>query len=265
MINIVSNYTNHSRAEVKLKGVYLITFLHAPDKVYVGSTFSKKGFYHRWYQHIHCLRKNKHHCKHLQSIVNKHGLSNLLFTILEVIDDKALSYQKEKEYIDIYKSSHKLVNTVEEAYSMRNYIPSKEIKDKLSAKMKGKRTYDNRKAVYQYSINGDLIQKWESFKYLSESYSRGRNYFYFKGDFKCFSDFILVKNPDNTDIKCIECNGAYTTQKKKVNQYTIDGTFVKSWNCGRDAEKFLDVKKGAISQAVSGDIKILKGFIWKRD
>jgi len=119
-------------------------------------------------------------------------------------------------------------------------------------------------AVYQYDVQGNLMKKWDSFKELCDHYNRKRCYFYFKGNYKCFKDFILMKDPINAKQTCSRCNGSYTTQKKKVCQYDLNGNLIKIWNCGRDAERFLNVNRGNISQAISGDIKTLKDFIWKR-
>lgn len=74
MINKVLELTSHFKQELEGRGVYKIICKYNPNKVYIGSTFSKKGFLGRWYQHLLLLKKGVHYCKHLQSIVNKYGI-----------------------------------------------------------------------------------------------------------------------------------------------------------------------------------------------
>lgn len=264
MINVIKKLTNNTDTEIRSRGVYTIVFGHNAKKIYVGSTFSKHGFYRRWYQHITELRRGRHYCKHLQSIFNKYGEGNFIFSIIEFTDDKKTTYEKEKHHIDVLKNTFTLVNTVQEAYSMRNYVPSQRQRKILSERLRGKRAYDNTKPINQYSLEGVLIKKWGSFKELCDCYNRGRNYFYFRGNYKCFSDFVLIKNDEEYKNICESCNGKYTKQKKKVFQYDLNGNLVRVWNSGREAEKYYNVGKGNVSQAVSGAIKTLKGFIWKR-
>lgn len=70
-----------SLKDLDKSGVYKITNL-LNGKVYVGST---KRFLSRWYTHFSKLRTNNHRSYiHLQNSVNKYGIENFEFEILEV-------------------------------------------------------------------------------------------------------------------------------------------------------------------------------------
>ena len=61
-------------------GIYTITNI-INNKIYVGS--ASIAFKHRKYRHFHNLKNNKHGNKYLQDAVNKYGIENFKFEILE--------------------------------------------------------------------------------------------------------------------------------------------------------------------------------------
>ncbi len=84
-------------------GVYKISFINNNGKVYIGSTSNKKGFYKRWYKHILELSRNISKSPRLQNAVNKYGIDNIRFEIIEECD-KYNCIEKEQYYIDKYNS-----------------------------------------------------------------------------------------------------------------------------------------------------------------
>lgn len=70
------------------------------DKLYIGSAIN---FRTRVNQHKYDLKRNKHHSKHLQRIVNKHGIDTLDFDIVEIVEDKKRLIEREQYYIDLLK------------------------------------------------------------------------------------------------------------------------------------------------------------------
>lgn len=56
------------------------------------------------------------------------------------------------------------------------------------------------------------------------------------------------------------------TRKKNavtVNQYLIDGTYVKTWECIADIQKELNIFATSICACCRGKYKIIGGYIWK--
>lgn len=54
-----------------------------------------------------------------------------------------------------------------------------------------------------------------------------------------------------------------STSRKKINQYTSDGKFIKQWDSARDASRSLKICDTGICQCCKGKIKTFHGFIWK--
>jgi group I intron endonuclease len=66
------------------------------DKFYVGSTNNKKV---RFRQHRKLLRRNKHHCKHLQASWNKYGEDKFKFVVVEEVDSDTPLHEVEELYL----------------------------------------------------------------------------------------------------------------------------------------------------------------------
>lgn len=56
--------------------------------------------------------------------------------------------------------------------------------------------------------------------------------------------------------------GAKNHNAMKVNQYTKDGKFVKTWDCIMDAARALGIKNSDISRCCKGKLKSCGGFVW---
>lgn len=80
---------------MKKTGIYKITNI-INNKSYVGSSIN---IYRRWNQHRKLLICNKHYNKRLQNSVNKHGIKNFIFSIIEECEPIDL-ISKEQYHID---------------------------------------------------------------------------------------------------------------------------------------------------------------------
>lgn len=83
--------------------VYAISFI-CSDKVYVGSTVKKPG--RRLAVHLTRLRRGDHHSIGLQRAADKHGITNLCFSILEKVNQDGDVIAAEQRWIDTYKGRH---------------------------------------------------------------------------------------------------------------------------------------------------------------
>jgi hypothetical protein len=65
----------------------------------------------------------------------------------------------------------------------------------------------------------------------------------------------LVRTPKGKESVCA----------KKIDQFDLNGNFIKTWDCGADAHRFFTGnKKGNIYRNLSGEMNSAYGFIWKR-
>lgn len=71
----------------KISGIYKITSITKPDRMYVGSTIDMKK---RWGAHLNDLKNNKHRNKKLQRHYNKYGKDDLIFSIIISCDKSEL-------------------------------------------------------------------------------------------------------------------------------------------------------------------------------
>lgn len=84
---------------MKILCIYRITSKIKPERIYIGSAVD---FNNRKNCHLSRLSKNKHHSPILQAHVNKYGIEDLLFEIIETICDKTDLIFKEQFYINKY-------------------------------------------------------------------------------------------------------------------------------------------------------------------
>lgn len=69
-----------------------------------------------------------------------------------------------------------------------------------------------------------------------------------------------VKNPEWRKRHAEACKKALS---KPVNQFTLDGQFVRTWACTREAERELGFAHSAISKCCLGKYKQAYGSIWR--
>ena len=82
----------------KQSGIYSIKN-NINNKIYIGSTID---IGRRWANHLNELRRGCHHNTYLQNAVEKYGLENFSFTVIEFCDKQDL-ISTEQFFIDSYK------------------------------------------------------------------------------------------------------------------------------------------------------------------
>jgi group I intron endonuclease len=88
--------------------IYTIT-CSENGKTYVGSTMRRPR--QRWHEHLHHLRKGKHHSRYLQHAYSKHGEESLTFSIVENVGDA--NFLLPREQIHIWRVSGSCMNSAE--------------------------------------------------------------------------------------------------------------------------------------------------------
>lgn len=162
----------------KISGIYKITNL-INNKFYIGSAVSLLSRYHT---HKNSFVKNKHKNQHLQNSINKYGIDNFKFEVIELCDKEQLLI-KEQYYIDTLKPEYNIcliagnslgVKRSEEYKEKQReiqtglkHIPhSEETKRKISESNKGRQ---NSKESIESQRQKLLCRKYENTKSWIES------------------------------------------------------------------------------------------------
>lgn len=253
---ILNGHHNESYDRISKNGIYKIYILGKENKFYIGSAscitkVSKHtGFYLRWYHHIRKLRQNKHHSPLLQNVVNKYGLYNLRFEIIEIIEDISKILGREQYYLDLYKSYDRRFgyNILQNSQNMSGY------------------KHTNicwRKPIIQYELNGNIISEFISARQVEEklgysykmisSVCKGKNISY-KGYIWRFKQDSFNKYPIFPKID---------VSKKEVSQFTMDGKFVKTYKTITEASNITKITLSNISMCLRNQRQSAGGFKWK--
>lgn len=162
-------------------GIYKITNI-INDKFYIGSA---NNLSHRKSTHLYDLRNNKHRNIHLQRSYNKHGENSFIFSVVERCEVDEL-IEREQFYIDslnpyfnISRVAGSTIGFKRPDQSIRilefnkNRVVSDETKSRTSSTLRQighkptaecteKSMQVLRKGVVQYSLEGELIEEYES-------------------------------------------------------------------------------------------------------
>ncbi len=121
-------------------GVYILTL---NNKHYIGSCkmlnckLSRSGFYYRLYNHIYKLMKGNHHSLKLQNAVNKYGINNISFDIIQTCDSK-ITTDIEQYWLNIMDTFKQGYNSCPTARSNFGYKHTEEAKLKMSKSKTGR-------------------------------------------------------------------------------------------------------------------------------
>lgn len=106
-------------------------------------------------------------------------------------------------------------------------------------------------AEYQLSVLYDVVRNGNFYNML---YGGGSLNFYGH------------KHSDETrkrmSINHADFNGSKNPAARKVNQYTLDGEFIRTWDCAADITKELGISNSHICNCCRGKRKTTGGFKW---
>ena len=116
------------------------------------------------------------------------------------------------------------------------------------------------KKVYQYNLQGDLINIWASTRELERNgYDRRTILKCCKGKGKTYKNSVWSESEIiNFDVN----NYKNKSAPKKVYQYDLQGNLIKEWSSASEAGRN-GFNSGGISLCCSGIYKTHKGCIWK--
>ena len=147
-------------------GIYQIKCL-INNQIYIGQSINIKQ---RIGQHKCDLRHNRHSNQHLQNAVNKYGIDNFEFTILNTINKNDYTQEildnMEKEIISKYKSNIRYIGfNIESGGKSKGHI-SEETRQKLRDCNLGKK-YGNRSEETKLLMRKNHSHYWKG-KHLSD-------------------------------------------------------------------------------------------------
>lgn len=259
-------------SDMKYPGIYLIINLYN-NKIYVGSS---KNLWERKLSHFRDLRNQKHKNIYLQNSYNKYGKEYFIMVMIEKVEDKKDLISREQYWIDILDACNKNIayNICPNAENKLGHKHSEETKKKMSKSMTGiKRTDEGKhnmslsksKPIIQCTIDGKYIQEWESANYVAKQL----NYMQTSISRCCLHDAQYAYNSlwfFKSEYIQENFNVTEFIPKlgKKINQFTLDGEFIETWNNYRDIKQCYGKDKSKyIIHCCEGKVKTHLGFIWQ--
>jgi group I intron endonuclease len=142
-------------------GIYKI-INKVTGKVYIGSAVDIDT---RWYNHKRLLSNNKNKLPKLQNSVNKHGIDNFIFEIVEECT-KGILIEREQYWIDYFDSYENGYNSRPIASSNLGMVYSKEHKKKISDAHKGK--------IVSEETKNKMSVYWKKYYETHEQHNKGK-------------------------------------------------------------------------------------------
>lgn len=203
------------------------------NKFYIGSA---QDFERRTKQHLLVLRKNKHYNVHLQRSFNKYGEQNFQFLVLEELPDENTLIEREQHWIDTLNPYYNINKVANSSIGVKR---REETKEKIRAANLGLVHPEWRNKLKSECMSGD--KHWTKKHKISDE---GR---------KALSD----------GQKRLYASGYQNPNKRKIQQFTLEGKFVKEYPSITEASRELNIERRTISACVNRKSKTSGGFLWQ--
>jgi hypothetical protein len=254
-------------------GIYKIVNGITKD-LYIGSS---RELENRKIRHFKDLRKNKHHSIILQRAVNKYGIHNFTFEIIEYCNEEELMI-REQYYFDTLFPLYNIAPIAGRALGIKHSKESNAKKRKYAlennVRPPSSTWIDRQKSVKMLDYNTlEVLNTFESISeacrfigknstYCSTISSCCENKRYSAFGYRwCYIENSIENLRAKKEIKCWNKGLKINNRKsKKVNQYDLQNNFIKEWSSVKEAEKIYG--KG-ISNCALGKSKTSNGYIWK--
>lgn len=247
---------SEKRENLNKTGVYLIKIINKPDWYYIGSAsktnkknYNDIGFLQRWRNHFSTLKRNTHFNPILQRSINKYGIENLRFEILEYCDSEKC-IEIEDKWLQYYIQNHNVYNINKIHPSKLGYITSEKTKKKISESR-------DKKKVYQFDFDGNLVKEWICFNHILKEFPTGSSSIW-----RCLNNlqqtgynYIWSYN-DKFEFKSFN-------QSKPILQYDLNDNFIKEWKSAKEASEHLCIQQNSISLCCRNKRKKAGNFNWK--
>lgn len=257
-------------------GIYTITNI-INNKLYVGHT---TNFKKRFSKHLNTLRRDIHANSHLQNSWNKYGESNFKFEILENCEEKFL-YSVENYWCNLLNvldtrygynkketspTGNKTKLTKEAIEKIKTTLKGRKLSNEayknllLTVKQRSGKNHYNCKKVFQYSLEGNFIRKYDYITEITEyGYNNKLISKVLSGKGKSACGFIWTTTYLGPQIE------AYCKKErgKEIGQYTINNVLITKYKTLNQASIESHTNKTSICGVMSGKNKTANGFKWK--
>lgn len=230
-------------------GVYCIENL-INNKKYIGST---NNFDKRKRCHFRNLDNNKHKNVKLQQSVNKYGIGNFIFYIIEVVDNLDDLINREQYYIDKIKPFFNICKIANSSLGIKR---RPETIEKIRLANLGLKHPEWRNKIKSKAQGGD--NHWTKNKKFSDESRKKMS----DSQKKLYGNGYINPNKGCKKNK-EEIQNLINKISKPVIQYTLDGEFVKEWKSATEAASY-GFNTSSIVQCCLNKRKTHKNFIWKR-
>ncbi len=229
----------------KESGIYQIRNI-INGKIYIGKSINLNN---RKSQHFLSLRKNIHKNFKLQGSVNKHGINNFVFEILEIckdIDTKEINYiNKFNTCKTGYNISSDIQHMSEKWITKLKYLRKNDPKYiKQFLDFRSKADESNRVKINEYDLNGNYIKTWNSIVeaqlyYNLKSSKSIISVLKFERS-RCVNKLFRYYNNDTSNIK------PYQSFRKTKLKFTND-IHELIFNSGIEAAEHFNISRSNIS------------------
>jgi group I intron endonuclease len=254
---------------MKMTCIYIISSKIKPGRIYIGSALNFKA---RKAVHLSELKGKYHHCKKLQRHVNKYGIEDLSFEIVEKVNDKPLLLVAEQSFINMFNPYFNSNPTAGSNLGKKFGPMTEAHKEKIRKGNLGKVVAEevkelHRVKVSKYSIDGELLKTYMSWTHaaLEEGLrirkSGNRNVtiggYVWVGENEPLPDFNKLKS------RLGECRKVLC---KPVLQIDTNGNLVAEFEGVRIAHAKTGIDHRSIAAVAAGTHPTRKragGYIWK--
>jgi|ERR1035437_2369341 hypothetical protein len=242
---------------------------------YIGSSLD---FNSRKSRHFRDLKDKKHHSIILQRAVEKYGINNFQFEIIENCE-KEMLLEREQYYIDLINPKYNICKIAGSPLGTKQSEKACEKKRKYALEnnvIPPESTWkDKQKKVYMLEYNTlEILQEFISLSeacrfigkdatFASTITSCCLNKRFSAYNYRWVFNIDDIQNLREKEIKEPWNKGKKidNKQSKKVYQYSLELVFIKEWDSVKHAEEGIG-KKG-ISNCALGKSKSSNGYIWK--
>lgn len=249
-------------------------------KVYIGLT--NRSIKERFSEHLYDSynKKSRSYNYHLHCAIRKYGIEN--FSIIE-LEECPIEKLQEREkywiqYFDSYNNGYNMTlggdggtrysySEIIKLWNLGNSVS--EIANKIECSLDTVRLILKKNNI---SSNEIINRRNESFMKVSPSkiIELWDNNFgiteigkIIQIDINTIKNVLLNNNITEKDIKNRSKEKRSNSKKKKVEQYTLDGDFIKIFDSLSEAAKSVNGKISNISNVVTGRSNTAYGFKWK--